>query len=269
MNSITPFLKKYGYSIFKYAVYLAVLSNVFFFLRKDLASAAHRFGAEFSLVQLFEAFTNTIDTAAWVILLLLFELVTFIIPKAKQTPWLNGVFSAISALCFIIIFNSFLGYCRSYYWLQHFSAVPMADLCGLVGESWMVQLDEFKTIQQETCASLAKGTSLYQHATKPIYTDNALLKEANWLASIDVLNALSWILVVVLLEIEVMFSYQKIAVTFSRFLKHSLYAVLLFCAIYWGVYGDFLEFWDAFLWIVAFVFIELNLLGWGSPKEMP
>ena len=41
-----------------------------------------------------------------------------------------------------------------------------------------------------------------------------------------------------------------------------LYSMLLFCAVYWGVLGDFLDFWDAFLWLVAFVFIEMNMFEW-------
>jgi hypothetical protein len=30
-------------------------------------------------------------------------------------------------------------------------------------------------------------------------------------------------------------------------------------AIYWGIDGKPIDFWDAFLWIVAFVYIERNL----------
>jgi len=33
-------------------------------------------------------------------------------------------------------------------------------------------------------------------------------------------------------------------------------------AIYWGVKSDFVDTWDAFLWLVAFVFIELNVFNW-------
>jgi hypothetical protein len=44
--------------------------------------------------------------------------------------------------------------------------------------------------------------------------------------------------------------------------KYILYTLLLFAAIYWGMKGDFVDFWDAFLWLVAFVFIELNVFEW-------
>ena len=29
----------------------------------------------------------------------------------------------------------------------------------------------------------------------------------------------------------------------------------------------FLDFWDAFLWLVAFVFIELNVFQWREERE--
>ena len=33
-------------------------------------------------------------------------------------------------------------------------------------------------------------------------------------------------------------------------------------AIYWTIDGDFVDSWDAYLWLVAFFFIEMNVLEW-------
>lgn len=264
-------LKKKDYQLFKYAVYLSVFTNVFLFLRKDIAAAAHRFGSDFSIAQIFEAYTNTIDTAAWVVLLILFELETFVIPKAKMTRQLSLFFRMVTVGCFIVIFNSFLGYVEGLKWLQNYEKAPINNLCEVIGQSWMVELDEFKTIEEKSCDKLAEGSVFFLHNTKSVYTDNHYLKETNWLASIDVVNSLSWLLIVFLLEIDLwlltQFKPRLVANKLSFFLKNCLYLALLFCAIYWGVYGDFLEFWDAFLWIIAFVFIELNLLDWGTLKN--
>jgi len=41
-----------------------------------------------------------------------------------------------------------------------------------------------------------------------------------------------------------------------------LYSLLSLAALYWGVKGDFVDFWDAFLWLVAFIFIEKNVFDW-------
>ena len=42
----------------------------------------------------------------------------------------------------------------------------------------------------------------------------------------------------------------------------TLYATLVAAAIFWGFKGNFLDFWDAALWLFAFVFIELNVFEW-------
>ena len=46
-----------------------------------------------------------------------------------------------------------------------------------------------------------------------------------------------------------------------------LYPVLFVAAVYWGFEGSFLDFWDAFLWLVAFVFIEMNVLEWHEERQ--
>jgi len=53
----------------------------------------------------------------------------------------------------------------------------------------------------------------------------------------------------------------------SKYFKMVLYSILLAAAAYWWLLGDFLDFWDSFLWIVAFFFIELNLFQWQAETE--
>ena len=73
-------------------------------------------------------------------------------------------------------------------------------------------------------------------------------------------------MVVLVLEIDVRLQernrYEGIALKVSYITKVILYSTLLYAAIYWGIKGDFVDFWDAFLWLVAFVFIELNVFEW-------
>jgi hypothetical protein len=47
--------------------------------------------------------------------------------------------------------------------------------------------------------------------------------------------------------------------TISKFI---LYATLFLAAGYWSVKGDFVDSWDAWLWLIAFIFIELNVFDW-------
>ena len=75
-----------------------------------------------------------------------------------------------------------------------------------------------------------------------------------------------WLLVVLVLEIDVRLQeknrYEGWALRISGAIKVVLYGTLLYAAVYWGIKGDFVDFWDAFLWLVAFVFIELNVFEW-------
>jgi len=91
------------------------------------------------------------------------------------------------------------------------------------------------------------------------------------LAVIDVVNAGTWLTVVLLLEVEVYLQLKDKLTSrmlfAAKYIKGVFYLILLYCAIYWGLKSSFLDFWDAFLWLVAFVFIELNIFQWNAETE--
>jgi hypothetical protein len=49
--------------------------------------------------------------------------------------------------------------------------------------------------------------------------------------------------------------------------KGVLYLSLLGAAIFWTVYGAFIDSWDAYLWILAFVMIDLNVFQFQGDAE--
>jgi hypothetical protein len=61
--------------------------------------------------------------------------------------------------------------------------------------------------------------------------------------------------------------YQGRTLLVSKSTKVLLYGILFAAAVYWGFEGDFLDFWDAFLWLFAFFFIEQNLFAWQAEAE--
>ena len=97
------------------------------------------------------------------------------------------------------------------------------------------------------------------------------LVEIRRLAWVDVINSAVWLLVVLVLEIDVRLQehgrLEGLALTVSNATKFVLYSVLLLAAIYWGIKGDFVDFWDAFLLLVAFVFIEMNIFEWRAAEH--
>ena len=81
-----------------------------------------------------------------------------------------------------------------------------------------------------------------------------------------VINAGAWLLVVIILEVEVRLQLRgdlsDRVMSTTKILKLLVYGALFVAAGYWGFAGDFLDFWDAALWLFAFIFIELNVFEW-------
>ena len=60
---------------------------------------------------------------------------------------------------------------------------------------------------------------------------------------------------------------KGMALYLSTAAKILLYSVLALAVVAWMVTGDFVDWWDAFLWLVAFVFIELNVFEWRQESH--
>ena len=208
------------YRAAKYLIYGLLTLNIGLFLQEELLSAQHALSDGQNLASLIQLFSATLDTAAWVVLLLLFELETAVIPDEK-----------------------------------------------LVGGRWsvLVDFDEFIALTAANCRELG-ATALQVIRLDHVIATPAAFESAYDLALVDVINASAWILVVILLEIEVRLQLRggvpsKLQWLMNGF-KVVLYTTLALAAVYWGIEGEFLDFWDAALWLFAFVFIELNVFAW-------
>jgi len=260
------------FTAFKYTIYILLAYNILLWFQEDLAASAETFGGAIDWRNVVEAFSATIDTAAWVVLLLLFELETAVIPDEKLKGGLNWLFVAIRTICYALIVYSFWGYCVKYGMITNVTPFDIADVCSLVGTEWnyVDLLDEYPPIDLATCTAM-QGQELFQVVGTDIIATAEKLSGAIRLAIIDIINAGTWLIIVVLLEVEVWMQIKDLLtdrlLIIGKYSKGFFYAVLFFCAIYWGFEGDFLDFWDAFLWLVAFIFIELNIFQWHEEVE--
>jgi hypothetical protein len=256
------------FQAFKYAVYTLLILDFFLFLRLEWAASDHTFAGGVSWTELTEAFSATIDTGAWVVLLLIFELQTFVIPEEKLRGGLAWTLDALLALSYALIVWAFYGYCAKTWLLYDVSTVVgVSGLCDLTGDGWalLTGFDEYTAFDAESCASFEAGQDLVRINGTSIVANAEGLAAARLLAWTDVANAAAWLGVVIVLEIDVRLEslrrFGGLAFRLSYAVKALLYSVLLLAAVYWGIAGDFVDFWDAFLWLVAFAFIEMNVLG--------
>ena len=251
----------------KYFIYAMLTLNIGFFLAEELASAQFALEADDTAVMSIQLFSATLDTLAWVILLLLFEAETAVIPDYRLKGLLRFVIHAVRMLCTLAICLAFLGYIAE--WTTLMSSMPASETaCSLVSDNWvvMLKLDEFIPLTVDNCAQWGPDTRMVLGLEHVLAAPSGLLA-AQRLALADVINAGAWILVVVLLEIDVRVltrwdDISQYAVHIWKGVKLTLYLTLVAAAIFWGFKGNFLDFWDAALWLFAFVFIELNVFEW-------
>ena len=149
-------------------------------------------GANLVLFQLFGTATQTLDTAAWLVLLVLFELETA--GRVRLDGWRQPALRAARLIAGAAVLAAAVGY--------------------VLEETWL-----------------------------------------------DALNAWLWLAVVVLLEAEVRLP-QRVQRQRGVFVTATgiIYGSLLFLAIVWAWQGDWLDAWDALLWLIAFFAIEMNVL---------
>ena len=268
---MNAWLVQHRFALFKYFVYLALAANVGFFFIEEWLATQQVFQDGMAWGELIQGFAATIDTAAWVVLLLMFEMETYQLAGYRLSAAVTTTFMAIRGLCYGLIVYACYGYLLKVFALDGYHLVTLAADCDYIelGYGMLVAVDEFDALTVTNCSALP-GLVYLNEASKTLAVP-ATFADVSFLAWIDVVNSISWILVVINLELDVWLglnqSRTKAVGWFSRRLKFLLYSILVIVAGYWGWAGDFLDFWDAFLWILAFVFIERSVFVWGQETD--
>lgn len=262
------------FQLFKYAVYALLSMNIYWFFAEEWAAMAHRFADGMRPGDIIEGFAATIDTAAWVVLLLMFELETYVLEDRQFTRRVTVSLHALRAICYAFIVYAFYGYLTKLMFLYTATPLPgVADLCSLASDRWSyaIDLDEYVRITVGNCGEFSDAGQFLQLRGLSVVMSPPDYLEILRLAWVDVINAGVWLIVVAVLEIDVRLQehgrLEGTLLTISTVSKYLLYSILFLAAVYWGVKGDFVDFWDAFLWLVAFVFIELNVFEWRQETE--
>lgn len=258
------------FTLVKYLTYGLLFINVFLFLQEELGALEHTFTGGISITQFVQVFAATIDTAAWFVLLLLFELETSILDDDQIVGWTKRALHGVRLLCGASIIWAFTGYCAELMTLYRVELLSAFDACRSL-DTWsvLVTIDEYVGLDAGNCASVSG--EVYRVGGFEILAAPEVLSKVRILAWTDVINASAWILVVIVLEVEVRLQLKgrltDAIVDGTRYVKYVLYATLFAAAAYWGYGGKFLDFWDACLWLFAFIFIELNVFDWQQETQ--
>jgi hypothetical protein len=257
----------------KYLVYGVLTWNGIQFYLGEVAVHQVTFSEGLSLMEVVEVYSATIDSFFWLFLVAMLELETYVIEDdVLKRPWVKFSLMFLRSLSYAMIIYALYGY-----WVKlGFQAdiVPLAikDACDLVDQNFsiLIILEEYVPLTAESCQTLA-GQDLYRINGENIVAPLGDLIYARNVASIDVINASTWLGIIVILEVDVWYQlkggFKGVLLKVSNILKIGLYTTLFACALAWGVTGVFLDIVDAVLWLFAFFFIELNLFQWQQETE--
>jgi hypothetical protein len=252
----------------KWLVYTLVIINFGFYIRNDVVIASHTLYSGSSLLEISRAFATTIDESAWIILLLLFELETYLLSDDPLSRTKILLIKGIRLVCYISLAHTLYAY--GVYLAEIYAAVPVegvTNLCQLIGKdlSYASNL-VYSEINSSNCASLSSANQFFyvDPPTFFIVEDAAGLAIEKQLAWIDIFEAIIWLLILLSIEVAVWLQDRNIGqgLIFKTLsiTKWCLYSLLWAAAGYWIYRGHYMFAWDEFVWIAGFVAIEMNIV---------
>lgn len=254
----------------KWSVYALVIINFGFYIRNDWVIAGHTLYAGSSLLEISRAFATTIDESAWIILLLLFELETYLLSDEPLSRAKTLLMQGVRVVCYISLAHTLYAY--GVYLTEIYASVPVegvTNLCQLIEKDLSYAFNlAYSEINSSNCASLSSANQFFyvDPPTFFIVEDAAGLAIEKELAWIDMFEAIIWLLILLSIEVAVWLQDRNIGqgIIFKGLgiAKLCLYSLLWAAAGYWIYRGHYMFAWDEFVWIAGFVAIEMNIVQW-------
>jgi hypothetical protein len=155
-----------------------------------------------------------------------------------------------------------------YFFLVHGSLNEVLDSLG-----WLILLGTFEFETGQPAATYAKRWQgwavMGAQAVAYCFIVFALIGYFLHEEWPDFINAVLWLLVVGTIAYDVYApgAYGGLEWRIRNSVKFGLYISLFVMALWWGVTGEVLDFYDAALWIVCFLIIELNVFNVDKPAS--
>ncbi|MBQ76198.1 MAG: hypothetical protein CMQ20_14425 [Gammaproteobacteria bacterium] len=225
------------------------------------------------LDSILETFADTIDMAAWVGLVILLELETYILSDETLEGWSGTIVQLFRGVCYVLICYAAYGFTAGA--LENFDITPIPEvtsLCDVAADGRYLQMNivDFEDITPSNCDSLSPDNEFFQIGENVSLIGKSALPHVQNMGWVDISNAFVWILVALLIELEVALQsadkFGSRTLSWVRSIKTIFYGLLFVNAGIWAATGYPIYAWDAMLWIVGFWAIELNLAEWEEER---
>jgi len=262
--------------VVKWIVYAILVVNFVGYVIDDLEFAKHGLQDDASLLRWTTTFAATLDELAWFMLLFLFELETYSLSDEAFEGITGKLIHGVRLLCYAFLAHTVYAYFGDV--VTYAAATPLAgisNLCQLTGQeiSYTYNL-AYTVVDQANCSTLSSDTIFYPADSETLVTDTAGIAILRGLAWADLIEAIVWLMIVLLIELMVRLQGRGISsgpmITMTNYAKPALYGILVVIAAYWGTLQQWLFVWDEFIWIAGFAAIEMNVVEWrGEMQDVP
>jgi hypothetical protein len=256
--------------IIKWLVYLLLVINFGFYIKDDLEIASFTMRNGGTLLEWTSAYATTIDISAWIILLLLFELETYILSDDPLPPVKQFIMQSVRIICYFSLCHTLYAYSVNVYQLSLITPILDVDnLCQLVNTdiSFVTNL-LYTELDKVNCNTLSTASQFF-YLEPPqflIVTDAPGFIIEKQLAWFDLLEIFVWLMIILTIEIIVRLQDRKITsgnlIKRLNITKGILYSMLWIVIFYWIYRGHYMYAWDEFVWIAGFMAIEMNVVEW-------
>lgn len=96
--------------VLKWTVYIWLFVNFIYYVQDDMLALRSSLPEDASLEDVILSFATTIDVAAWLILIAIFELETYVLEDHLFTQWVNRLFFLLKVVCYGSIAYAGYGY---------------------------------------------------------------------------------------------------------------------------------------------------------------
>ncbi len=282
MNEVLQGSSKSGFSHFirsrvfpnlKWVIYTLLFINLAYYGYEDWANAQHTLTDNPTLMEKLSAYATTLDDIAWIFLIGLFEIETYWLEDDFDNKWIGGLMIGAKVLCYGFILQTTFSYLVAF---GNISNIPMVsnitDLCSLAGQELsFVRNLAYDTVNAQTCETIPYADALYLYPHEPVVTDTAGLALENRFGRIDIMENISWLIIIVMIEFNIQVQnrghYDSSAIKWSKRLEYAAYLAIILAAIHWFVYGHIVYAWDEFVWIAGFAMLDNNLSLWREELE--
>ena len=245
----------------KVFVYTAVVLNAAYYVYLDIQTAL-LIDPGTSLLSWGQTFYTTIDYTGWLLLVALFQLQKDSPESEKMKSGKVWALGSATLLGFLLLGLALYLNVLEVAYYDEYVLHPSDEVCMEQDEPryFLNQEQMYQLVTPENCAALAAG-SVLRH---PV--DSSLVEAGNRIAGkrlelVNVFNTAAWLALVFTFQFRLLI--QRVRPHWDATLnwidraKAFFYLLLFASALYWFYGGTWVDAWDAFLWLFAFLTLEL------------